>query len=353
MALTAVPLNMLGSDAQFYGFKNRIINGAMMIDQRNAGAAVTVNSGTDFFPVDRFLGVGTSASGVFTLQQSSTAPDGFAKSIVATVTTADASVSSTDQYYISQIIEGLNLIDLAWGTASAESVTLSFWVRSSVVGTYSGSVRNSATDRAYAFTYSISSANTWEKKSITIAGDTSGTWLKTSGVGMHVVWSLGVGSSRLTTANSWAAGNYKGATGETQWIATNGATFYITGVQLEKGTTASSFDYRSHSVEQSLCDRYCRTLKSGLVGFTPNTTSARVQCTWRGMRATPTPTLSGTLTVTDNSVNSTQSSASITDNGSDADGGQLIINNLSGLTANRVAAVLSSSTGSIILSAEL
>lgn len=344
---------MLGSDAQFYGFKNRIINGAMMIDQRNAGAAVTVNSGTDFFPVDRFLGVGTATSGVFTLQQSSTAPDSFAKSLVATVTTADASLASTDQYYISQIIEGLNLIDLAWGTASAESVTLSFWVRSSVVGTYSGSVRNSATDRAYAFTYSISSANTWEKKSITISGDTSGTWLKTSGVGMHVVWSLGVGSSWLTSANAWAAGNYKGATGEAQWIANNGATFYITGVQLEKGTTASSFDYRPHMSEFMLCTRYCRKIKSGLIGFTPNTTSARLQCTWLGMRTTPTPTLSGTLTVTDNSVNSTQSSASITDNGSDADGGQLTINNLAGLTANRVAAVLSSSTGSIILSAEL
>lgn len=344
---------MLGNDAQFYGFKNRIINGAMQIDQRNAGAAVTVNSGTDYFAVDRFLAVGTPTSGVFTVQQSSVAPAGFAKSLLATVTTADATLASTDQYYISQIIEGLNLIDLAWGTASAESVTLSFWVRSSVVGTYSGSVRNSATDRSYAFTYSITSANTWEKKSITIGGDTSGTWLTTNGVGVHVIWSLGVGSSRLTSANAWTAGNYKAASGETQWIATNGSTFYITGVQLEKGAAATSFDYRPYGAELQLCQRYLRALKSGLIGFTPNATTARLQCTWLGMRTTPTPSQSGTLTVTDNSVNSTQSAASITDNGSDADGGQLIVNNLSGLTANRVAAVLSSSAGSIILSAEL
>ena len=126
-----------------------------MIDQRNAGAAVTVNSGTDYFPVDRFLAVGTSSAGVFTVQRSSTATTGFINSLLATVTTVDSSLGTTDQYYTSQIIEGLNVSDLAWGTANAATVTLSFWVRSSVTGTFGGSIRNSATDRSYAFTYTI------------------------------------------------------------------------------------------------------------------------------------------------------------------------------------------------------
>ena len=256
MPLTQVDQGLLGQYAQYTGFKNRIINGAMMIDQRNAGAALTVNSGTDYFAVDRFTSVGTSAAGVFTVQRSTTAPTGFINSLLATVTTADSSLGTTNQYYVSQIIEGLNVADLAWGSASAQTITLSFWVRSSVTGTYGGSIRNSATDRSYAFTYTINSANTFEYKTVTIAGDTSGTWLTTNGVGMHVIWQFGLGSTRVTTAGSWAAGNYKGASGVTNLMATNGATFYITGVQLEEGSTATSFDYRPYGTELALCQRY-------------------------------------------------------------------------------------------------
>jgi len=236
--------------------RNRIINGAMVIDQRNAGSALTVNSGTDFFAVDRFTSVGTASAGVFTVQRSSTAPTGFINSLLATVTTADASPGTTNQYYSSQIIEGLNVTDLAWGTVSAAPITLSFWVRSSVTGTFGGAIRNSAADRSYAFTYTISSANTFEYKTVTIAGDTTGTWLTTNGIGMQITWQFGLGSTRVTTAGSWTAGNYKGASGVTNLMATNGATFYITGVQLEAGTTASPFEYRLYGTELALCQRY-------------------------------------------------------------------------------------------------
>lgn len=245
-----------GTTTGYYGFKNRIINGAMVIDQRNAGASVTVNSNTDFFAVDRWAANGQSTDGVFTSQQSSTAPIGFVNSLVATVTTADSSIGASQRYFIGQKIEGFNIADFGWGTANAATVTLSFWVRSSLTGTFGGSLKNSAADRSYPFTYTINSANTFEQKTVTIAGDTSGTWLTTNGIGIVVSLSLGAGSSFLNTAGAWAAGNYFGATGQTNLIGTNGATFYITGVQLEKGSTATSFDFRSYTTELQLCQRY-------------------------------------------------------------------------------------------------
>lgn len=249
-------LNLASQNMTPYtGFKNRIINGAMMIDQRNAGASITVNGGTEQYSVDRFLGYDNS-SAVFTLQQSSTAPSGFVNSLLATVTTASGTLTTTQRDVIIQKIEGSNVSDLAWGTASAATVTLSFRVRSSLTGSFGGSLMNSATDRSYPFQYTISSANTWEQKSITIAGDTTGTWLTTNGVGVQVCWSLGVGPSLTGTANTWAAAGYRNSTGSVNLVETNGATFYITGVQLEKGSTATSFDYRPYGTELALCQRY-------------------------------------------------------------------------------------------------
>jgi len=233
--------------------KNRIINGAMVIDQRNAGASVTITTGVDYV-VDRFFGQGSITS-KFTAQQSSTTPTGFNNSLLLT-SSAATTPGVSDYYYFAQRIEGLNVYDLAWGTASAATVTLSFWVRSSLTGTFSGAFLNSAVNRSYAFTYTINSANTWEQKSVTIAGDTSGTWLTTNGIGITIRFALGAGSSFLQSANSWGTGNVVGATGTTQWISTSGATFYITGVQLEKGSTATSFDYRPYGTELSLCQRY-------------------------------------------------------------------------------------------------
>jgi hypothetical protein len=237
-----------------FGFKNRIINGAMVIDQRNAGASVTL-AGGGTYTVDRWQGY-EDTDGVMTAQQNSSAPTGFINSLKLTTTTADSSLASTQFALIQQKIEGLNIADLGWGTASAATVSLSFWVRSSLTGTFGGSLRNSAQDRSYPFTFTISVVDTWEQKTVTIAGDTSGTWLTTNGIGIQVCFGLGVGSTYSGTSGSWAAAQYFSATGATSVIGTLNATFYITGVQLEKGTQATAFDYRPYSTELDLCQRY-------------------------------------------------------------------------------------------------
>ena len=237
-----------------FGFKNRIINGAMVIDQRNAGASVTPTSGQ--YLVDRWYAGLTQAS-KFTVQQSSTAPTGFTKSLLVTSSSA-YSVGSGDTFLVGQTIEGYNCADLAWGTSSASAVTLSFWVRSSLTGTFGGSIN--AADGAtysYPFSYTISVANTWEQKTVTIAGPTS-TWSAgtTNNGSVQVRFGLGSGATYSGTAGSWAASNYIQSTSSTSVVGTNGATFYITGVQLEKGSTATSFDYRPYGTELSLCQRY-------------------------------------------------------------------------------------------------
>jgi hypothetical protein len=238
------------------GFRNRIINGAFMIDQRNAGASFTPTTSTSYV-LDRWL-VAVSQNSKLTCQQnqgSVTPPVGFSNYFGFNSSSA-YSVTSTDYFVVQQSIEGLNVSDLAWGTANAKTVTLSAWVYSSLTGTFGGVVTNSAQNRSYPFTYTISSANTWTQISVTIAGDTSGTWLTTNGIGITIRFGMGVGSTYSTTAGSWAAGLYLSATGATSVVGTNGATFYITGVQLEKGSTATSFDYRPYTTELQLCQRY-------------------------------------------------------------------------------------------------
>ena len=247
-----------GTTTGYYGFKNRIINGAMVISQR--GTSFT-SSGGNQYTLDRFFEYGSVAS-KFTVAQSSTAPSGFINSLLVT-SSAATSVGSSDQYRIEQDIEGLNCADLAWGTANAKTVTLSFWVQSSLTGTFGGSLRNGAADRSYPFSYTISSANTFEYKTITVVGDQSGTWLTTNGNGMRVCFGLGVGSALSGTAGTWAGANYASATGATSVVGTNGATFYITGVQLEKGSTATSFDYRPYSAELAMCQRYYEMFGDG------------------------------------------------------------------------------------------
>jgi len=247
MALTQVQPGMLASDSQYTGFKNRIINGAMVIDQRNAGASITQGTTGTQYSVDRW-GIYGNVASKFTAQQSTTAPAGFINSLLITSSSA-YSIAAGDNFLLYQKIEGLNTTDLAWGTASASSVTLSFWVRSSLTGTFGGSIQNSAQNYCYPFSYTISSANTWEQKTITITGPTSGTWLTTNGIGVGVQFGIGVGSTYSGTAGSWAATTYISATGATSIIGTSGATWYVTGVQLEKGSTATSFDYRPYGTE--------------------------------------------------------------------------------------------------------
>ena len=273
-----------------FGFRNRIINGAMVIDQRNAGASVS-NNGSQSYNLDRWQ-TGAYGGGVLQTQRSSTAPAGFINSLAITVTTADASVAAGDLYFVSQSIEGLNCSDLNFGSASASTVTFSFQVRSSVTGTFSGSLKNSAANRSYPFTYAISAANTWEQKTVTIAGDTSGTWLTTNGIGITVCFDLGSGTDYTGTANAWAAENNFGADGSTKLISTLNATFYVTGVQLEKGSTATSFDYRPYGTELMLCQRYyykITEVTSNAMGMCAGTTTARLNIVFpTTMRTAPT-----------------------------------------------------------------
>jgi len=238
------------------GFRNRIINGDMRIDQRHGGAAVTVG-GTQTFYVDRFSGEKTNFSTlVANAQQVADAPAGFRNSLKITVTTAEASGASSTFVGADQRIEGFNFADMAFGTASAQSFTLSFWVKSSVTGTYPVSFFNASVNRAYLATYSISSANTWEYKTITVAGDSSGTWNTTNGIGLGFQFSLGAGTNNDGTAGSWS-GTYKSRTSACVNLnATSGATWQITGVQLEAGSVASPFERRDYGRELIMCQRY-------------------------------------------------------------------------------------------------
>jgi len=239
-----------------FGFKNRIINGAMVIDQRNAGASVTATTGNPY-TVDRWASI-SSVSSKFTIQQNAasvTPPTGFTNYLGLTSSSA-YTVGAAEQFLIRQAIEGYNLADLDWGKATAKSATLSFWVRSSLTGTFGGAIYNNDGSRSYPFTYTINSANTWEYETITIPGDTTGTWQTTTSVGVSVGFGLGVGSTLSGTAGAWASAYYGSATGATSVVGTSGATLYITGVQFEKSSTATAFDYRSYGHELALCQRY-------------------------------------------------------------------------------------------------
>ena len=256
---TATINSMTPTADSLQGFRNRIINGDMRIDQRNAGAAVTANTE---YPVDRFT-VAHSTDGAFSAQQDSSAPTGFVNSIKYTTTTADGTLTGTQRLGCVQRIEGTNIADLAWGTANAKTVTLSFWVRSSLTGTFGGTFKNSANDRSYPFTYTISAADTWEYKNVTVAGDTSGTWLTTTGAGIRLEFGLGCGPDGSGTAGAWAGANYFSATGATSVIGTLNATWYITGVQLEVGSVATPFERRPYGAELALCQRYFYMLCNG------------------------------------------------------------------------------------------
>ena len=257
-----------------FGFKNRIINGGMVIDQRNAGASVTGNDGV--YTLDRTFVIATQSS-KFTVQQNAgsvTPPDGFRNYLGVTSSSA-YSLLSGDYFTLCQRIEGFNTADMMFGTANAATFTLSFWVRSSLTGTFGGLLANHAADRCYLYSYTINAANTWEKKTITVAGDTTGTWATNNTRGLQVMFCLGAGSSYVGATGSWSSTYALGPTGQTNVLGTNGATFYITGVQLEKGTQATSFDFRSYGTELALCQRYfAKTYNTGVVPGTATVAGA-------------------------------------------------------------------------------
>ena len=298
-----------------YGFKNRIINGGMVIDQRNAGASVTPTTNT--YLLDRW-NFNPSAASKVSFQRSTTAPAGFTNSLLAT-SLAATSVASGDYYPLAQGVEGFNVADLGWGTASAQTITLSFWVRSSVTGTHGASVKNllAGATRSYPFTFTVNSANTYEYKTVTVPGDTSGSWATDNSCGLCLSFSLGMGSTYKGTAGAWASANFLSATGAVDVVATSGATFYITGVQLEKGTVATSFDWRPYGTELVLCQRYYQTTgangaptnaSGGFIGITyPNNAACYGNSGFKtSMRTTPTVVL----------YDNTGTSGTVTQNGS-------------------------------------
>jgi hypothetical protein len=286
--------------------KNRIINGAMVIDQRNAGASVTPT--TSAYTLDRWI-LQVAQSSKLSLQQNAgsvTPPAGFSNYLGVTSTSAYSSASG-DFFVVSQLIEGFNVADLNWGTANAKAVTLSFQVRSSLTGTFGGSViSNGAGTYSYPFTYSIPVSNTWTTISVSLPANTFNVPNSTNGYAVQVAFNLGSGTTYQGTANSWQSGAYFAPTGSTSVVGTNGATFYITGVQLEVGSSATGYEYRQYTTELQLCQRYFIRYSGGpeLRGIATSGSS----CERMGMvlpvpmRTAPTGTLTGTMSVYDGSV---------------------------------------------------
>jgi hypothetical protein len=343
-----------------YVLKNRLINSAMVIDQRNAGASVTIPSATTY-SLDRFYFQQSQAS-KYSFQQNAgsvTPPVGFTNYLGVTSSSA-YSITSSDYFNLGQNIEGYNVADLDWGTANAKTITISFWVRSSLTGTFGVSLRNNDADRNYQASYTVSSANTWEQKSITVAGDTAGTWTPmTNNAGLRIGFGLGVGSNFTASAGSWGAGNKFGLTGATSVVGTSGATFYITGVQLEVGTSATPFERRLYGQELANCQRYYQLLDHLSLSAARGTTSIETSFmfpVW--MRATPTidSSVGQGYQIYDAFGNGfTQSSfnGAFAVTGATQKGGFISLGNFTGLTQGRTYVTNAANVGKFGLSAEL
>jgi hypothetical protein len=360
------------SNAQLYGVSmrnggtawvNRIINGDMRIDQRNAGASVTPTS-NNTYTLDRWTAE-LSVSSKYSVQRNAgsvTPPSGFTNYLGITSLSAFSSAAS-DYFLLKQPIEGFNTADLAWGTASAQAITLSFWVRSSLTGTFGGGLENSSGNRAYVFSFTINSANTWEYKTVTIAGDTTGTWDTGNTTGINLRFDLGSGSNWKGTAGSWGTNRYFGVPGGVSIVGTNGATFYITGVQLEAGTNASPFERRDYGRELAMCQRYFETyalFNSSLIGNSVSTGAATVVLTWNvTKRAAPTVTLppagatTGTVTFLTSSGNYPAAVGSNAAGDTTVDKATINGTGYSGLTGPGASIFWSTGASTITISAEL
>jgi len=298
----------------FTGFKNRIINGAMVIAQRGTSFAGLTSSNTDGWPADRFRLRNSDSVSVLTVSQVADAPSGFVYSARAQVTTINATPNS--ETFIEQIIEGNNLLGLAYGTASAQSFTLSFWVKASVTGTYNIWMYSPSSAKAVGFSYAVSSANTWTQISATISGDTAAALASDNSAGLYIRWYLDVAASAIGPLNAtWSTSNISNrmVSGSVRLTSTLNATYQITGVQLEAGTTSSSFEYRDYGNELRMCQRYFineRLQGYGLSGFCDTTTTAIFYLTFKQtMRGDPSLTAPGTWEVRRGNVNA--SSATI------------------------------------------
>jgi hypothetical protein len=240
---------------QTVGFRNRIINGDMRINQRSFSG----NAGEFVYILDRwitFVG-GANQWSVSQNAGSVTPPPGFTNYLGIT-SLAATTPASGDRNLLCQMIEGFNIADWAWGYASAKPITLSFWVRSSLTGTFGAAINSTGQEVSATFSYTINAANTWEYKTIIVQGPTTnpGYWNTTNGRGLWLFFDMGT-SANFALDTTWgSSAKYTIGSSRTNVIGTNGATWYLTGVQVEVGSTATSFDYRTYGTELALCHRY-------------------------------------------------------------------------------------------------
>jgi hypothetical protein len=236
----------------------------MQIDQRNSGATGTAS----VYTVDRwFYNASQASKGTWGQNLNSvTTLVGF-PNYLGFQSSSAYTLLAGDGFTFLQGIEGFNFADLGFGTASAQAVTISFVVYSSLTGTFGGTLQNFAQTRSYPFTYSIPTANTWTSISVTIPGDTSGTWVGSTSAGAaYIQIAFGVGSTKSGTAGAWASTNYISATGAVSVVGTNGATFYVTGVQLEAGSLATPFERLPIGETLMLCQRYYFSTQAAIYG---------------------------------------------------------------------------------------
>jgi len=268
MALSTIGTNQIASEAvtvpkvtdQVLTNRNLIINGAMTVDQRNSGSAVAAPHNT--YTLDR-LNVYQSGDAAYSVQQvSDVVPDGFTNSAKIACTTADTNgFGATDYYMLTYNFEYNQIRSLEFGTSSAKQVTLSFYVRSNLTGTFSGALESGDGGRHYVFEYTINSANTFERKSITIPGDTSGTWTGTYNArGMKIRLALALGADYDGTAGTWGTDESYGSTNQTNFVSSTSNVFYISGLQFEEGDTATPFEHEDYATTLRKCKRYYELL---------------------------------------------------------------------------------------------
>ena len=333
--------------------RNLIINGAMQVAQRGTSTTGVTSGG--IYTTDRWK-LDTTDEATYTIEQSPDSPVGFDNSLKFTVTTADSSIAADDYSACHYLIEGLDCVPLGFGAADAKSFTLSFWVKSSETGTFGLNFQNADNSKNFNSSYSISTADTWEYKTITIPGDTSGTWLKNNAVGLKLWFSFLVGTTYEASAVStnWDTSVKLGLNGQVQLSSITNATWQITGVQLEVGEKSTEFEHRSYGDELARCMRYYRKVKAGLHGYWNTSSNCRIMVTHYGMRIGPAYRVTDVLTITDFSSNPVQSpTGNVTDNGSTPNGAQLNCANFTGAVAGRPAHVLASSAGAFELDSEL
>ena len=254
MALSKIRSDSL-EDTAIHGNRNLVINGAMQVAQRGTSfSSITAN----VYPVDRFFVRDVnSAAGEATVSQSTTTPDDFKNSLKIDVTTADTSLVAADQYKIEYRAEGQDVAHLNWGTSAAKAVTLSFWIRSNKTGNTQVAVLNSDNNRSYVATFSISAADTWERKELTIDGDTSGTWLTTNGIGLRLRWGSFGSTYQTSSVNQWVGSQVMSRDDSPiNFFDSTDNELYLTGVQLEVGEQATPFEHRSFGDELARCQRY-------------------------------------------------------------------------------------------------